>query len=204
MNLRLIFVFFTLFYFYFISTSNAQTALPDSITVDIVDPNSLKSNSDGNYPIIDLLDENPIDIKLLYPSSEESLKTGLIGNQITDVIVQMPFETYIEGVVLNEVGYPGFKAPLEAQKAQAVASRSFAAGLIVPYKNSQSFTDPNGVIHYYDTIGNTDDQVYTAYVNSNPLWDSEETPGQATSETANQSMYCFNTLYQSWNFLSKK
>src|SRR5579871_858293 len=107
---------------------------PGTIAVDVVDSASVSANSAGHIPIIDLLNESVSveGISLIYPSEPVSdLYDELISNPSSEpeIFVQMPFETYIQGVVRTELD----SALTEASKAEAVAARCFAAGEQIPY-----------------------------------------------------------------------
>lgn len=123
----------------------SQTNVPPYIVVDVRETLNFQTNQTTNtIPIVDLI--NSLEVSgdpnlktpLIYPSSVDD-----IDDSSTDVIVRMPFETYIKGVVLVELGGNGS----EAEKSQAVASRSFAAGLAV--RVPHTFTDPNGNTYSY-------------------------------------------------------
>src|SRR5579871_196418 len=192
----------------FSQANSSPFSLPTSITVGVVDPANFKFNTDTNsYPVSDLIKNtygNSSGVSLIYPDMDvlvTQMQALTIngapspGGPPVTVILQMPFETYVKGVVRAET-FPTWNQ-LEVFKTEAVAARSYAVGFAVPYKAEVPVTATSGQVYNYDTIGNTDDQVFISYVPSLAGWDgdderSEGIAGQATTLTAGQAIYSFD------------
>lgn len=208
MGQKLKFIYLSILLFWPVSIVHSQSnappyGIPANITVDVVDPASFELNTTTeSYPIIDLIENtygNSAGISLIYPvlstnDPVSALSDAVNQGSVAEVIVQMPFETYVKGVVRAET-FPTWNQ-IETFKTQAVASRSYAAGYAIPYK-AESEIISNGVTYTYDTIGNTEDQVYVPYVPSLAGWDGDSQgddgiAGQGTTLTVAQAIYCFD------------
>ncbi len=138
-------------------------------------------------PIVDLINNvygTSPGVTLLYPTS-----VALINDATSDIIIVIPFETYIKGVVLSENGYP-----LEVAKTQAVVARCYAEG----YAEQNSYPNfiAGGNSYSFNIFGSTKNQTYLAYVPSMPDWDnpasdSDGDSGQGTTLTTSQEIYSF-------------
>lgn len=71
---------------------------------------------------------------------------------------ELPIEDYLLGVVPNELPPDGFGAFLEAEKVQAIASRTYAR-----------FWLGKRAANGYDLLASTSDQVYGGYASEHPL-----------------------------------
>ncbi len=104
----------------------------------------------------------------------DSMRMDLVSNTLY-LVNHVDMEHYLYGVVGHEIGYG---APLEAIKAQAVASRSYAAFYAGRYL-------------YYDVSATTSSQVYGGY--SAELRDSRGNVRQAVDATAGKMLYYKNS-----------
>ncbi len=99
----------------------------------------------------------------------------------------MPYELFVDGVVLAEMGSGPSNSgpPMEAAKAQAVAVRSFTASTLgaAPY-TSYSFSDTSGVEHYVNYVS-------AAGVSNN----YNITVGQAVTATSSEALFCYNRTF---------
>ncbi len=186
-KIKLIFVFLL----FECSSALSQTQM-NVITIDVDDPQNFQpvvfSDNTTHYPIIDLLKIQGT--ALIYPQLESALIDELQNdpNSVTDVVVVIPFEEYIKGVVLQEIGRSS--TPLEAMKALAVAARCFAEGIAQrrpPY--SETFAGLSSPINF-TVYGDIDDQDYLACVSSSPNYSADNGfSAQATDDTTGQALW---------------
>ncbi len=178
--------------------------LPSFITVDIENLNP-KTNqnvfaldniveSDGTtvtvIPVTQFIASLPNDgySGLVYPPLENIISAAQATNPVIDVIVTMPFETYIQGVDLAEL-----TSPPEAAKAQAVVARTYVSGFIMASYN-EWYTDSNGVSYAYNTIGTSKDQAFQVPVTSNLNYLPQDISAALTavSATSGKAIKCLN------------
>ena len=137
---------------------------------------SINNSTIGDaYNGVFLLPKDDTDLNLLryqntrYRGSFSILSNGYILNMID-------MEDYLPAVIGREIGY---SVPMEALKAQAVASRSYA------FSNIGSNT-------YYDVPPPTSSQVYGGY--DAEIAANNQNVVEAVEATANQVLYYGNTL----------
>lgn len=90
------------------------TKLPTYITIDInynsgpISFNPFMPGRNGVIPVTQFIGSLPNDgsSTLIYPTINDIVNAASVSDPYTDAVVTMPFETYIEGVVLGEVGSP--------------------------------------------------------------------------------------------------
>jgi len=131
-------------------------------------PTSLIINSKRYATTVIICSSTPLTINNI--SYAGSIKITILPKNLFRVINTVDLETYVAGVVPAEIGG---QAPLEAQKAQAIATRSITIAKVLSHKHKNDGYDLCNTIHC---------QVYRGLSGQTDL------SKQAVTETTNQIM----------------